>query len=108
MHRLILLALGFAGTLLAPAIAEEETKSLFNGKDLSGWHVDVPHQDKHPQAKPTFIVREGMLVSLGSPNGHIITDAEFENYRLEVEYRFAGKPGKLRRARSRQYSQGTL
>jgi hypothetical protein len=69
------------------------TTSLFNGKDLTGWHVDVPHRDKHPDAKPTFIVRDGKLVSLGRPNGHLITDAKHENYRLEVEYRFAGKPG---------------
>ena len=70
-----------------------KTKSLFNGKDLTGWHIDVPHLDKKPDAKPTFIVRDGNLVSLGKPNGHVITDANYENYRLDVEYRFAGKPG---------------
>jgi len=75
------------------APAEGKTSSLFNGKDLTGWHVDVPHRDDHPDAKDTFIVREGLLVSLGSPGGHIITDAKHENYRLEVEYRFAAKPG---------------
>lgn len=34
-----------------------------------------------------------MLVSLGTPEGHLITDSSFDNYRLEVEYRFAGEPG---------------
>jgi hypothetical protein len=34
-----------------------------------------------------------MLVSLGTPGGHLITDSVFQNYRLVVEYRFAGKPG---------------
>jgi hypothetical protein len=34
-----------------------------------------------------------MLVSLAKPQGHIITDSVYENYRLTVEYRFAGKPG---------------
>lgn len=68
-------------------------KSLFNGKDLTGWHTDVPETDKNPEAKSPFIVRDGKLVSLGDPRGHLITDDEFENYRLEVEYRFAGKPG---------------
>ena len=67
--------------------------SLFNGKDLTGWHVDVPAADDDPDIKPTFIVRDGNRGSLGKPNGHIITDDEFENYRLEVEYRFAGTPG---------------
>ncbi len=70
-----------------------EVQSLFNGSDLTGWHVDVPEMDNNPEAINPFIVRDGMLVSLGTPGGHLITDKEFENYRLEVEYRFAGKPG---------------
>ncbi|NNJ24283.1 3-keto-disaccharide hydrolase [Alienimonas chondri] len=67
--------------------------SLFNGENLDGWHSDVPAADDDPDVKPSFIVRDGMLVSLGSPNGHLITDAKHANYRLDVEYRFAGKPG---------------
>ena len=77
----------------AAATSDSRTTSLFNGTDLSGWHVDIPHLDENPDAKATFIVRDGKLVSLGRPNGHLITDAEYENYRLEVEYRFAAKPG---------------
>ncbi|MBK9490122.1 MAG: DUF1080 domain-containing protein, partial [Haliscomenobacter sp.] len=61
--------------------------------DLSGWHVDVPELDKNPQAVSPFLIRNGLLVSMGNPNGHLITDAIHQNYRLEVEYRFAGKPG---------------
>lgn len=72
---------------------EATAKSLFNGKDLEGWHVDVPDLDENPTGQSPFIVRDGMLVSLGTPNGHLITDAEYQNYRLEVQYRFAGKPG---------------
>lgn len=66
---------------------------LFNGIDLNGWHVDVPEMDKNPEARNPFIVRDGMLVSLGEPNGHLITDSVYRNYRLEVEYRFAAEPG---------------
>jgi hypothetical protein len=73
--------------------SDPETTSLFNGKDLTGWHVDVPHLDKNPDAKATFIVRDDNLVSLGRPAGHLITDAKYQNYRLEVEYRFAADPG---------------
>ncbi len=72
---------------------EPETISLFNGEDLSGWHVDVPAMDDNPEAINPFIVREGMLVSLGTPPGHLITDSVFQDYRLDVEYRFAGEPG---------------
>src|SRR5258708_485799 len=72
---------------------QHQTVSLFNGKDLSGWHVDVPEMDTNTSAKNPFIIRNGMLVSMGTPNGHLITDSVFQNYRLIVEYRFAGKPG---------------
>ena len=68
-------------------------RSLFNGKDLEGWHPDVPALDKDPNGKKPFIVRDGLLVSLGNPGGHLITDDAYENYRLETEYRFAGKSG---------------
>ena len=68
------------------------SKNLFNGQDLSGWHVDVPAMDTTEVESP-FLVRDGLLVSMGTPNGHLITDATYENYRLEVEYRFAGEPG---------------
>jgi hypothetical protein len=80
-------------TTLDTWASDPNVTSLFNGKDLTGWHVDVPHRDNHPDAEATFVVRNGMLVSLGEPAGHIITDKINENYRLEVEYRFAAKPG---------------
>ena len=86
-----------ATSLLSPANAQVEapvaSQSLFNGKDLAGWHVDVPDLDDNPKGVQPFIVRKGLLVSLGDPKGHLITDAKHKNYRLEVEYRFAGEPG---------------
>ena len=75
------------------AIGQKKKHKLFNGKDLDGWHVDVPKMDDDSTLKSPFIIRDGMLVSLGTPQGHLITDAVFENYRLEVVYRFAGTPG---------------
>ena len=69
------------------------TKSLFNGEDLDGWKVDVPHLDKNPNGKVPFVVRDELLVSLGKPNGHLVHQEINQNYRLEVEYRFVGKPG---------------
>jgi hypothetical protein len=79
--------------LLSAGTSSAQSKSLFNGKDLSGWHVDVPEMDTNKTARNPFIIRNGLLVSLGTPGGHLITDAVYENYRLEVEYRFANKPG---------------
>jgi hypothetical protein len=82
-----------AGIFCSATSCQAQTKSLFNGKDLSGWHADVPEMDNNSSVKTPFIVRNGLLVSLGNPGGHLITDATYQNYRLEVEYRFAGEPG---------------
>ncbi len=93
MKNLILVFLMMA--LLFACITPEPLKpvSLFNGLDLSGWHVDVPAMDQNPDTVNPFIVRDSMLVSLGTPGGHLITDSVYSNYRLTAEYRFAGVPG---------------
>ncbi|MFN3489506.1 MAG: DUF1080 domain-containing protein [Emticicia sp.] len=70
-----------------------QTIHLFNGKDLNNWYSDVPAIDKDPNLRKSFIIRNGNLVSMGTPEGHLMTKSTYENYRLELEYRFAGKPG---------------
>ena len=91
MRKLLLLVI--AALISSTSLVVAQSKSLFNGKDLAGWHIDVPDMDKDKSLKNPFIVRSGMLVSLGTPGGHLITDAVYQNYRLEVQYRFAGTPG---------------
>ncbi len=93
MKNLIIVSIAAAATLSCATLSQNRTISLFNGKDLTGWHVDVPKMDKDPNLKSPFIVRDGLLVSLGTPNGHLISDAVYQNYRLETQYRFADKPG---------------
>ncbi|HUQ70033.1 MAG TPA: DUF1080 domain-containing protein [Planctomycetaceae bacterium] len=75
------------------ALVPDRVIQLFNGRDLSGWKPDVPSKDRNPDAPDSFIVRNGMLVSLGLPRGHLLSDSAYRDYRLEVEYRFPGKPG---------------
>ncbi len=84
---------GSQGIFVADTSGKAAPKSLFNGKDLTGWHANVPQMDKDQTTKSPFIVRNGMLVSLGTPGGHLITDARYQNYRLQLEYRFAAQPG---------------
>jgi hypothetical protein len=83
-------------TLLACAATTAvtaQTRSLLNGTDLGGWHVDVPAADTTPGLASPFTMRNGRLVIAGEPRGHLITDASYRNYRLVVEYRFPGTPG---------------
>ena len=76
-----------------PAIVPDRVSPLFNGKDLSGWEADVPARDTDKSVRDSFIVRDGMLVSLGKPEGHLLTKNAYRDYRLEVEYRFPGAGG---------------
>lgn len=101
MKKLYFLCLITGLLLFFPGLAWSQARNLFNGKNLKGWHLDVPKRDtvrrsiKAPflRVKAPFIVRKGNLVSLGSPEGHLISDSVYENYRLEVQYRFPKKPG---------------
>ncbi len=86
----LMLVLIFA---MSTSMAQESSVQLFNGKDLTGWHMDVPALDTAPELRKPFLVRDGKLVSLGEPRGHLITDSQYENYRLKVKYRFVGEPG---------------
>ena len=52
---------------------------------------DVPEADAKPDIAPSFIVRDGKLVSSASRFGHLVTEKEYANYRLTVEYRFTGQ-----------------
>ncbi len=78
---------------LLPLTSAADPVPLFNGRDLAGWHADIPKADDDPDVKPSFIVRDKMLVSLGVPRGHLLTDRTFSNFRLVAEYRFPGRPG---------------
>ncbi|MFO7824183.1 MAG: DUF1080 domain-containing protein [Cyclobacterium sp.] len=79
--------------LSASSAIQAQRLPIFNGKDLSGWHADVPEKDENPELGPSFVVRDGMLVSLGRPLGHLITDDIYENYRITADYRFPGETG---------------
>lgn len=92
MKKLSVIIIFLQGFMLWGVNAQSVSK-LFNGQDLNGWHADVPAMDKDNTVKSPFIVRDGLLVSLGTPGGHLITDKIFQDYRLEVEYRFASVPG---------------
>jgi hypothetical protein len=95
MNKLILVAILATFSLSCKTTNENTSEkiALFNHKDLSGWHADVPELDTSKTKRTPFVVRDGMLVSVGKPEGHLITDNVYENYRLEIEYRFTRDPG---------------
>lgn len=93
MNKSIFISIFTTAILCCTAHSKAQSHSLFNGRDLTGWHIDVPEMDTNSTARTPFIIRNGMLVSLGTPQGHLITDSVYQNFRITVEYRFAGVPG---------------
>lgn len=73
-----LLGCFFAATITG-AYAQESV-SLFNGKDLSGW-VFVNTSPR------TWQVQDGILVCSGKPIGEIRTERMFQNFEFEIEWR---------------------
>jgi hypothetical protein len=92
---LAILVLPLFGGCAAPESVKKPAAptALFDGRDLSGWHADVPAADGAAGVAPSFVARDGLLVSQGKPEGHLITDASFHDYRLVVEYRWPSTPG---------------
>jgi len=91
----LILAVGMAAALGSSSrcATERQPQSLFNGRDLTGWEIDVPAPDSNVRVRNPFIVRNGLLVTLGEPRGHLVTESSYRDYRLEVEYRFPATPG---------------
>ncbi len=79
--------------LISYADLLQDREVLFNGKNHAGWYTDVPAMDRDSSMKTPFIIRDNKMVSLAHTGGHIITEKEFENFRLDLDYRFAAKPG---------------
>jgi hypothetical protein len=87
----IVVALFAVPVLFRPAVAEDkpgETIKLFNGKDLSGWQVFVNPKEK-ATPEPVWSVKDGVIVCKGKPLGYLITEKEYGNYVLKVQWRWA-------------------
>jgi hypothetical protein len=93
MNMRVIIALFSIAFFACGCPAPPEPIQLFNGKDLQGWHADVPEMDTNKLATSPFVVRNGVLVSLASPKGHLITDESYNDYKLTVEYRYPSTPG---------------
>src|SRR5437899_8586901 len=80
-----------AGVVRLPGIAtgdpqvadDKETgfTSLFNGKDLTGWHIMGGGQ---------FSVKDGVIL-LNKGGGWLRSDKEYKDFELRLEFRFVEK-----------------
>jgi hypothetical protein len=80
----------FAALMTAPARGDvgkipEGFTPLFNGKDLSGWHVS---KTNHHGTTPEFRVVHGLIVGTQNPlgkGGILLTDKRYKNFEVYME-----------------------
>ncbi len=76
---------------------EEGWTALFNGKDLTGW---VPvleggegksrrYREQEVGEQSTFFVKDGRIMTTGTPNGYIRTADVYDNFVFHVEVKFS-------------------
>ncbi len=80
--------------IAAPAIAPKAPTELFNKTDLSGFSVilappieGVPPSAADLDPRRVFQVEDGVLHAKGAVRGGLVSDADYEDYRLTIEYR---------------------
>ncbi len=63
---------------------------LFNGENLDGWTIFVSDSTVSPE--DFFYVNEGVIETIGVPNGYLRTVKEYSDYLLHVEWRYTENP----------------
>jgi len=68
-----------------------QRQMLFNGKDFTGWKLFIPGDSV--DVKDVWSVQDGVVRCTGVPTGYMRTLESFSNYKLHLEWRWAGEPG---------------
>lgn len=90
------LGMAMLAALSIRSIADHhEAKSLFNGKDLTGWTIWIRHNDKtvdpREDPKKIFQVKDGIIHISGEEFGCLTTDKEYSDYSLKLEFKWGEK-----------------
>jgi len=61
---------------------------LFNGKNLDGWYTFLKGKGKNMDPNKVFTVQKGVIRISGEEFGCITSNNAYENYKLEVEFKW--------------------
>lgn len=64
---------------------------LFNGKNLDGWYTYIMGRGKNLDPLNVFSVQNGTIHISGEEYGSMVTEKEYDNYRLIVEFKWVDK-----------------
>ncbi len=98
-YLLAMIALALAMT--GPSAAQEDGWiKLFNGKNLSGWKRFGAAEPADAPLKQIWSVKDGVITCEGSVNGYLITEKEYADYILKVDWRWGNRLPKKGNANS--------
>jgi hypothetical protein len=80
-----------APALAAPCGEPKQVVKLFNGKDLTNFYTYLKGPGKNNDPEKVFTVQDGMIRVSGQVFGGFITEKEYENYHLIVEFKWGAK-----------------
>lgn len=89
----LLLALVFAlfGLGAVTRAGDDDWVKLFNGKDLTGWTRFLDPKKKDADPDKIWTIKDGVIHCEGSVNGYLLTEKEYDNYVLKVQWRWGEK-----------------
>jgi 3-keto-disaccharide hydrolase len=79
------------GAFVAAADPVTQPIKLFNGKDLSNFYTWLKGLGKNKDPQQVFTVQDGMIRVSGQTFGGFVTEKEFDNYHLVVEFKWGEK-----------------
>src|SRR5688572_6269690 len=74
------------GTVSAQGV--DKPIKLFNGKDLTNFYTYLRDHGKSKDPEKVFTVQDGMIRVSGQTFGCFVTEKEYENYHLVVEFKW--------------------
>ncbi len=90
----------------AAADAVKKKIVLFNGKDMTNFYTWLNGEGKNKDSKKVFTVKDGMIRVSGEVFGGFITEQEYENYHLKVEFKWGEETFKPRERTGRSAASG--
>jgi len=66
--------------------AAPEATDLFNGTDFTGWKL--VSSDENVDVNDVWSVKDGVVHCTGVPNGYMMTEQSYSDYKLHVEWRW--------------------
>jgi hypothetical protein len=82
---------GLAAALAAPGRADDAPAGftrLFNGHDLTGWTTFLDPRAKDADPAKVWTIKDGVIHCVGKPLGYLLTEKEYGDYVLRVQWRF--------------------